>query len=134
MCTAPHTRAKGERNTIPELGVGSIVPINAQWAHYGGDDEDGVTNGCGDDDSVIVIIRQLGGGMLSMGLLSRSVRCVGRFVSCVALLRWVKLCWEDLGDHSAVPSTAGMGAQVWLTIVRSRYGATTKSNGARTVQ
>lgn len=91
MCTAH----PGERNTIPELGVGSIVPINAQWAYYGGDDEDGVTSCCGDNDSVIIIIRQLGGGMLSMGLLSRSVRCVGRFVSCVALLRWVKLCWED---------------------------------------
>jgi len=47
--------------------------------------------------------------MLSMGLLSRSVRCVGRFVSCVALLRWVKLRWEDMGHHSAVPSTAWYG-------------------------
>jgi len=45
VCTAPHTRTKGERNTIPELGVGSIVPFNAQQAYRyygGGDDEDGL--------------------------------------------------------------------------------------------
>ena len=50
------------------------------------------------------------------------------------LLYYVGLnCVGRMGDHSAVPSTASMGAQVWLTIVRPRYGATTKSNGAPTV-
>ena len=81
---------------MPELGVRrSVGTTNAQRAYYGGgDDEDGVTMGCGDDndDCVIVIIRQLGGGMLSTGIgLSRSARCASRFVSCVVLLTWVML-------------------------------------------